>query len=77
MASMRKNKKRWAEMSTPQRAMVVLGSGLQIALALAAWIDLAKRRPEQVKGPKGRWAGIIGINFVGPIAYFAFGRRRS
>lgn len=77
MASMRKNKKRWAEMSTPQRAMVVVGGVVQIALALAAWVDLAKRSPAQVKGPKARWAGIIGINFVGPIAYFAFGRRRA
>lgn len=72
----RRNKRRWDEMSTPQKAMVVLGGAVQIALAVAAWIDLAKRRPEQVKGPKARWAGIIGINFVGPIAYFAFGRRR-
>ena len=75
MASTRK-KKRWAELSTPQRVMVVLGGALQISLAIAAWIDLAKRKPEQVKGPKVRWAGIIGINFVGPILYFALGRRR-
>lgn len=72
----KKNKKKWSEMSTPQRVVVVLGGIVQIALAIAAWSDLAKRSPEQVNGPKARWAGIISINFVGPIAYFAFGRRR-
>jgi hypothetical protein len=72
----RRNKRRWAEMSTPQKAAVVLGGTVQIALALAAWFDLARRPAAQVKGPKARWVGIIGINFVGPIAYFAFGRRR-
>ena len=70
-------KKKWAEMSTLQRVFVVLGGVVQIALAAAAWTDLAKRSADQVNGPKGRWAGIIGINFVGPIAYFAIGRRNT
>jgi hypothetical protein len=70
-------KKRWAEMSTLQRVAVVLGGAVQIALALAAWTDLAKRSPAQVNGPKAGWAGIIGINVVGPILYFSVGRRRA
>jgi hypothetical protein len=76
MASKRK-KKRWADMSTPQRVAVVLGGAAQIALALAAWTDLAKRSPKQVKGPKAGWAGIIGINVIGPILYFTLGRQRD
>lgn len=76
MASKRK-RKRWAELSTPQRVAVVVGGTVQIALAIAAWTDLAKRKPAQVNGPKAGWAGIIGINFVGPILYFALGRRRD
>ena len=73
----KKPKKKWAEMSTGQRVAVVAGGTVQIALALAAWIDLARRDPALVKGPKRRWAGIIGINFVGPILYFTVGRQRS
>lgn len=72
-----KRKKRWADLSTPQRVAVVLGGAAQVALALAAWTDLAKRRSSQVNGPKAAWAGIIGINFVGPILYFAVGRQRA
>ena len=72
-----RNKKRWSEMSNPQRVGVVVMGIVQISLAAAAWADLAKREPDQVNGPKGRWAGLIGINFVGPILYFTVGRRRA
>ena len=72
---MRRKKKKWSEMSNLQRTGVIVMGIIQISLAIAAWTDLAKRDPKQVKGPKGRWAGIIGINFVGPILYFAVGRR--
>jgi hypothetical protein len=30
-----------------------------------------------VNGGKLRWALLIAINFVGPVAYFRWGRRRS
>lgn len=70
-----RRKKKWSEMSTPQRVGVVVMGVVQISLAIAAWTDLAKRDAKQVNGPKGRWAGIIGINFIGPILYFAVGRR--
>lgn len=71
---MAKRKKKWSEMTNVQRVGVVVTGAIQIGLAIAAWTDLAKREPERVNGPKGRWAGIIGINFVGPILYFALGR---
>lgn len=70
-------KRRWSEMSNLQRVGVIVTTIVQIALAAAAWADLAKREADQVNGPKGRWAGIIGINFIGPILYFAVGRRRT
>lgn len=72
-----RKKQRWSEMSTMQRVGVVVTAAIQISLAIAAWSDLAKRPAHQVKGPKSRWAGIIGINFVGPILYFAVGRRND
>jgi hypothetical protein len=35
-----------------------------------------RRRPsEQVRGSKKLWAVAALVNFVGPLAYFAFGRR--
>lgn len=69
-----KNKK-WSEMSAAERSGVVVMASIQIALAAAAWRDLALRPAEKVNGPKVAWALAIGVNFVGPIAYFAKGRK--
>ncbi|AMB60460.1 hypothetical protein AWU67_09405 [Microterricola viridarii] len=70
-------KQRWADMSTGRRAGAIIAGAVQIALAVTAWVDLAKRPAERVNGPKGLWAGIIAINFIGPISYFVGGRRSS
>jgi hypothetical protein len=67
--------KRWDESSNRQRVMAMLLTALQISLAVSAWTDLARRKPHEVNGSKWRWAGIIAINFIGPLAYFAKGRR--
>jgi Phospholipase_D-nuclease N-terminal len=55
---------------------VIAGATAQFGLAAAAWTDLARRARRQVRGPKWRWAALIGVNYVGPIAYFRWGRRR-
>jgi hypothetical protein len=68
---------RWEEFSTPRKVATVLLSIVQVSLALCAWIDLARRPAAQVNGPKGRWAAVIAVNFVGPILYFLRGRRTT
>jgi Phospholipase_D-nuclease N-terminal len=70
------NRRRWADLTPRQKAAVVLSSVVQFGLAAAAWTDLARRAPAQVRGPKWRWALLIGVNYAGPIAYFRWGRRR-
>ena len=69
--------KRWSDLTPGQRAGTLITGFVQLALASAAWTDLAKRPAEQVKGRKAVWAVVIAVNWVGPIAYFIFGRRRS
>lgn len=69
--------KRWDETSNRQRVVAALLTTVQVSLAVAAWIDLARRKPHQVNGSKRRWAGIIAINFVGPLLYFVKGRRST
>ncbi|OZE92755.1 hypothetical protein CH298_02240 [Rhodococcoides fascians] len=44
-------------------------------MAVAAWLDLARRSSGQVSGSKRLWAALICVNVFGPIAYFFFGRR--
>ena len=68
--------KRWTELTSRQRiAVLVLGS-LQLALTATAWTDLARRPDGQVNGRKSLWAAVIAINWIGPLSYFRWGRRR-
>lgn len=69
--------KKWAELSPVQRAVVVALGSVQLGLSACAWADLAIRRREDVNGSKKKWAAIIAVNFVGPLAYFRWGRRTS
>jgi hypothetical protein len=48
---------------------------VQFGLEAAAWTDLARRAPGQVRAPKWRWAALIAVNYVGLIAYYRWGRR--
>jgi hypothetical protein len=48
---------------------------VQLGLLGAALSDLARRSSAEVNGSKGVWAAVSFVNFVGPLAYFAFGRR--
>ncbi len=67
-------KEQWMAMSTGQRVAAIALGAVQIALAVSAWADLARRPRELVRGSKAKWAVIIGIEFIGPIAYFTRGR---
>ena len=71
---MAKKQVRWSDMSAGQRASALVMVSVQVALAVTAWVDLARRPAELVKGGKGKWAAIIAINYVGPILYFTRGR---
>ena len=70
-------RKKWSEMTSSQRRSVVVMGALQLSLATAAWVDLARRPAEQVNGSKGKWAAVIAINWIGPIVYFARGRKKE
>ena len=68
-------KKKWSDLTSGQRkAMIALGT-VEVALASAAYIDLIRRPADEVDGGKGKWAAIIAINIIGPIAYFTRGRK--
>jgi hypothetical protein len=73
----RGSKQRWSDLSTPRRAGVAGAGVVQLALLVAALLDLRRRPADQIKGSKAVWVGVSFVNFVGPLAYFAFGRRRQ
>jgi hypothetical protein len=69
--------RRWSELPPVGRAGVVVGSAVQLGLLAAALSDLRRRGAAEVNGPRWAWGLACLVNFAGPLAYFAFGRRRS
>ncbi len=68
-------RKQWNDLTDRQKTALLVAASVQISLAATAWVDLARRPAQKVRGPKPVWAAAIAINFVGPIAYFVAGRR--
>jgi hypothetical protein len=67
--------KRWTDLSAGQKVtVVVLGAG-QLALLVAALWDLVHRSADEIRGDKRMWAALVFINWIGPLAYFAIGRK--
>lgn len=71
-----RSKRRWSELSTGQRALVLGLATVQVSMSVSAWTDLASRPARQVSGSKGKWAAVIAVNFIGPALYFRRGIRR-
>lgn len=66
----------WNELSDRGKTLLLVAAGVEVSLALTAWVDLARRPASSVVGPKRVWAVVIAVNVVGPITYFVAGRRR-
>ena len=70
------DKPKWRDLSTGRRIALALSTLVQMALLGAALWDIRRRPAEEIRGPKPMWTALAFVNFVGPIAYFAFGRKR-
>lgn len=68
--------KRWSELSDRQKRGIILSSTVQIGLLLAALVDIRRRPAEEIRGNKWVWTAASFVNFIGPISYFVFGRKR-
>ncbi|MFE4463556.1 PLDc N-terminal domain-containing protein [Oerskovia sp. NPDC056781] len=69
------HKKSWSEFSGRKKALMVVASIVQVSLTVAGYRDLARRSADEVEGPKLAWGVAMLANWVGPIAYFAKGRK--
>jgi hypothetical protein len=70
-------RQRWSDLTPGQQRSIVVAGAVQLLLAAAALLDLRRRPAEQVRGSKKLWTAAAFVNFVGPLAYFLFGRRRA
>lgn len=71
------SKRSWNQLNPPQKGALAVTGLIQVLLLLAALIDLRRRPSAQVRGNKRVWTLVVFINFVGPLAYFLLGRKRS
>lgn len=67
-------RRRWSELSGPQRVAIVALASVELALTATALVDLARRPADQVRGPKALWALGCFVQPVGPVAYLVAGR---
>lgn len=69
--------RRWGDLAPHQKSAILIAASVQLTLAATAWLDLARRPREGVRGNKALWAAAIAVNFVGPISYLTFGIKRT
>jgi hypothetical protein len=69
------NKKKWSELSSGAKALVVLAAIAELVLTTVALKDLRSRTRDELRGPKWLWRLVSFVQPVGPIAYLVLGRR--
>ncbi len=69
-------RRRWSELDRRSRVGVVGAGIVQFALLGAALADLRRREQAELTAPRWVWRTVALVNFIGPLAYFAVGRRR-
>lgn len=69
-------RKHFKDLSTGRKFWVMLLGAAQVALQGAALKDLATRPSAEVNGPKTAWFFASFFNFIGPLSYFAVGRKK-
>lgn len=74
---MGQQKKKWSEFSPAQKAGSIVAGIVQVALLVAALVDIRRRPAEEIRGRKGLWAAFAFVNWIGPISYFLFGRKQA
>jgi hypothetical protein len=68
---------RWSDLSGRQRKLLVTAAGCEAALKVAALVDIQRRPPNQIRGPKAMWRAAMVVNLLGPLSYFLVGRKRA
>jgi hypothetical protein len=72
-------RRRWSDHSERSRRLLVIAGVAEGILKLVALIDIKRRPPERIRGPKWLTAtsvAVVGSAGVPPICYFLPGRRR-
>jgi hypothetical protein len=70
--------RRWSDLSSRSRRLILAAAVAETGLKAAVLVDLKRRPADQVRGSRRIWAASMLVNSAGliPLSYFAFGRRR-
>ena len=69
-------KKRWQDLTVAEKMGVALMGAVQLLLLVAALWDIRRQPANEGKGSKGWWTAAVFVNFIGPISYFLFGKKK-
>ena len=72
--------RRWSDLSDRSRRLIIAAAVAEAVLKTAVLIDLKRRPASQIRGSKRTWivaAVLINSAGIGPLSYFAFGRRHA
>jgi len=72
--------RRWSDLSERSRRLIIATAIAEAFLKTAVLIDIRRRPASQIRGSKRMWiiaAVLVNSAGVGPLSYFAFGRRRQ
>lgn len=70
---------RWSHLSESSRRLIIAAAIGEAVLKMAVLIDIRRRPASQIRGSKRKWiiaAVLVNSAGLGPLSYFAFGRRR-
>jgi hypothetical protein len=70
---------RWSDLSESSRRLIITAAIGEAVLKTAVLIDIRRRPASQIRGSKRMWiiaAVLVNSAGIGPLSYFAFGRRR-
>lgn len=70
-------KKTINDLTAGQKKGLGILSAVQFLLAGAALVDIWRQPRTEIRGSRAAWSAACAVNFVGPITYFVFGRRRN
>jgi hypothetical protein len=62
-------------MSMKKKTLLAIIVPIQVASAVLAWRDLARRSADQVRGKKGFWRVFVWLNPGNSVIYWLVGRR--
>ena len=69
-------KRRWRDLPPGKRAAIIAAGIVQNSLLVAALVDIRRRPAKKVRGDKRVWAAASFVSWIGPIAWFTYGRKR-